>query len=262
MKLLVLFFSVAILFSCNGCKDQGFNIFSIEDDKQLGLQLHDEIAASPGDYPILNETQYSAAYAHLYRIRDSILNSGNVEHKDDFDWDLQIIRDDSVLNAFCAPGGYIYVYTGLIKFLDSEDQLAGVLGHEIAHADRRHSTEQLTKSYSISLLLQVVLGENAQLLSEIAQGLVSLKFSRSDESEADEYSVKYLCPTEYNAAGAAGFFDRLIQMEQAGGTPQFLSTHPNPDNRVADMNTHKTDFGCTGTETFNVRYQQLKNSLP
>lgn len=262
MKLLVLFFSVAVLFSCNGCKDQGFNIFSIEDDKQLGLQLQDEIAANSGDYPILNETQYSAAYAHLYRIRDSILNSGNVLHKDDFEWDLQIIRDDSVLNAFCAPGGYIYVYTGLIKFLDSEDQLAGVLAHEIAHADKRHSTEQLTKSYSISLLLQVVLGENAQLLSEIAQGLVSLKFSRSDESEADEFSVKYLCPTEYNAAGAAGFFDKLIQMEQAGGTPQFLSTHPNPDNRVADINAHKTESGCTGTETFDARYQQLKNSLP
>ncbi len=262
MKLLVLFFSFAILFSCNGCKDQGFNIFSIEDDKQLGLQLQDEISANPGDYPVLSESQYSAAYAHLYRIRDSILNSGNVVHKDDFEWDLQIIQDDSVLNAFCAPGGYIYVYTGLIKFLDSEDQLAGVLAHEIAHADKRHSTEQLTKSYSISLLLQVVLGENAQLLSEIAQGLVSLKFSRSDESEADEYSVKYLCPTEYNAAGAAGFFDKLIQMEQAGATPQFLSTHPNPDNRVADMNVHKTDFGCTGTETFDTRYQQLKNSLP
>lgn len=262
MKSFLFILSVSILFGCNGCKDKGFNIFSIEDDKQLGLQLQQEIAANPSDYPVLDETQYSAAYAHIYRMRDSILNSGNVEHKDDFTWEVKIIHDDSVLNAFCAPGGYIYVYTGLIKFLDTEDELVGVLGHEIAHADRRHSTQQLTKSYSISLLLQVVLGENAQLLSEIAQGLVALKFSRSDESEADEYSVKYLCPSAYNAAGAAGFFAKLIALEQAGNTPQFLSTHPNPDNRVADMNAHKTAFGCTGTETFDTRYQQLKNSLP
>lgn len=262
MKSFALIFSLAIVFSCNSCKDKGFNIFSIEDDKQLGLQLQQEIAANPGDYPVLNEAQYSAAYAHIYRMRDSILNSGNVQHKDDFEWDVKIIRDDSTLNAFCAPGGYIYVYTGLIKFLDSEDQLAGVLAHEIAHADKRHSTQQLTKSYSISLLLQVVLGENAQLLSEIAQGLVALKFSRADESEADEFSVKYLCPTGYNAAGAAGFFDKLIQMEQAGGTPQFLSTHPNPDNRVADINAHRTAFNCNGTGTFDARYQQLINSLP
>jgi len=262
MKYLFSFLIAATLISCSGCKDEGFNIFTIEDDKQLGLQLQQEIAANPADYPVLSQTQYSAAYAHLYRMRDSILNSGNVQHKDDFEWSLQIIHDDSVLNAFCAPGGYIYVYTGLIKFLDSEDQLAGVLGHEIAHADRRHSTQQLTKTYSISMLLQVVLGENAQLLSEIAQGLIALKFSRSDESEADDYSVKYLCPTEYNAAGAAGFFEKLIAMQQAGDTPQFLSTHPNPDNRVANMDARKAEYHCTGTQTFDARYQQLKSSLP
>ena len=112
------------------------------------------------------------------------------------------------------------------------------------------------------MLLQVVLGENAQLLSEIAQGLIALKFSRSDESEADDYSVKYLCPTEYNAAGAAGFFEKLIAMQQAGDTPQFLSTHPNPDNRVANMDARKAEYHCTGTQTFDARYQQLKSSLP
>jgi len=256
-------FAAIILFCISSCEDdEGFNLFSIEDDKQLGLQLSDEIAANPSEYPVLSESQYSEAYSHLYRMRDSILNSGVVTYKDDFEWELKIIHDDSVLNAFCAPGGYIYVYTGLIKFLDSEDQLAGVLGHEIAHADKRHSTEQLTKTYSITLLLQVVLGENAALLQEIATGLISLKFSRSHETEADEYSVKYLCETSYNAAGAGGFFQKLIDLEQAGDTPQFLSTHPNPDNRVENINANRTTNGCTGTGTFDARYLQLINSLP
>jgi len=265
MKFTVSRFAIAatILFSVNSCKDdEGFNLFTIEDDKQLGLQLKDEIAGNPSEFPVLSETQYSEAYGHLYRMRDSILNSGVVTYKDDFEWELKIIHDDSVLNAFCAPGGYIYVYTGIIKFLESEDQLAGVLGHEIAHADKRHSTEQLTKTYSITLLLQVVLGENAALLQEIATGLISLKFSRNHETEADEYSVKYLCGTSYNAAGAAGFFQKLIDLEQAGGTPQFLSTHPNPDNRVENINTNRTANGCTGTGTYDARYQQLINSLP
>jgi len=244
------------------CKDEGINVFSIEDDKQLGLQLKQEIEANPSEYPLLDETQYSIAYSHLYRMRDSILNSGNVTYKNEFIWELKIVHDDSVLNAFCAPGGYIYVYTGLIKFLDSEDQLAGVLGHEIAHADKRHSTEQLTKVYGLSLLFQVILGENAALLQEIAQGLIALKFSRTNESEADEYSVKYLCPTAYNAAGAAGFFEKLIAMQQAGSTPEFLSTHPNPDNRVDAIHAHQTADGCTGAGTYQSRYQQLKNSLP
>lgn len=254
---------IITLFNLAGCKnDEGFNLFSIEDDKALGLQLQGEIAANPSEYPVLSESQYSTAYGHLYRIRDSILNSGSVTYKDEFTWELKIIRDDSVLNAFCAPGGYIYVYTGLIKFLDSEDQLAGVLGHEIAHADKRHSTEQLTKSYSIGLLLQVVLGNNVALLQEIAQGLISLKFSRNHETEADEYSVKYLCGTSYNAAGAAGFFQKLLDLQQAGETPEFLSTHPSPDNRVENINANRTNSGCTGTGTFGSRYQQLISNLP
>jgi Zn-dependent protease with chaperone function len=262
-SILVRLLLAIITLNLAACKnDEGFNLFSIEDDKALGLQLSEEISANPAEYPLLSELQYSAAYDHLYRIRDSILNSGNVTYKDEFTWELKIIHDDSVLNAFCAPGGYIYVYTGLIKFLDSEDQLAGVLGHEIAHADKRHSTEQLTKTYSIGLLLQVVLGNNAALLQEIAQGLISLKFSRNHETEADEYSVKYLCATSYNAAGAAGFFQKLIDLQQAGSTPQFLSTHPSPDNRVENINASKTASGCTGTGTFDSRYQQLINSLP
>ena len=73
-----------------------------------------------------------------------MMDDEHVADFSDFDWELKIIHDDETLNAFCAPGGYIYVYTGLIKFLAHEDNLAGVIGHEIAHADLRHSTQQLT----------------------------------------------------------------------------------------------------------------------
>lgn len=262
-KILIHLLCGAALLNLSQCKnDEGFNLFRIQDDIELGKQLEQEIAANPAEYPLLSETQFSAAYAHLYRIRDSILNSGRVTYKNEFEWKLKIVGDDNVLNAFCAPGGYIYVYTGLIKFLDTEDELAGVIGHEIAHADKRHSTEQLTKIYGISVMLQLALGNNQNLLTEVAQGLVSLKFSRANETEADDYSVKYLCPTAYNAAGAAGFFQKLLDLQQAGNTPQFLSTHPSPDNRVQNINNQRSQEGCTGTGTFDSRYQQLKNSLP
>ena len=203
---LVLFVSIGAT-SCK--KGEKINIFSIEDDKALGLQLSEEIAANPSEYPLLSESQYPGAYSYLIGIRDKLLNSGEVKYKDEFSWPLKIIQDDSTLNAFAAPGGYIYVFTGLIKYLDSEDELAGVLGHEIAHADRRHSTSQLTKQYGIVTLLQAAAGDNPGLMAQVAASLISLKFSRSDESEADEYSVIYLCPTDYNAAGAAGFFEKI-----------------------------------------------------
>ena len=251
----------------NGCnkKDDGSSpllnlFFPVSKDVQLGTQLKNEIAANPEQYPLLDEGVYPEAYAHIRRIRDNILKTGQVTHAEDFDWELKIIHDDKTLNAFAAPGGFIYVYTGLIKYLESEDQLAGVMGHEIAHADRRHSVNQMVKQYGVQVLLDVVLGQNQGLLTEMAQNLVGLKNSRSDESEADEYSVIYLCPTNYHAAGAAGFFVKLAE-ESTGLNPVFLSTHPDPDNRVADINGKKDELGCSGTEK-NGQYQAIINSLP
>lgn len=255
---------LALLLAATGCKnkdDRSFNIFSIQDDIDLGKQVKAEIAANPAQYPLLSEAQYPQAYAYLRNVRDKILNSGQVFYKDKFAWEVFIVQDDNTLNAFCAPGGYIYVYTGLIKYLDSEDEFAGVLAHEIAHADRRHSTDQLTKAYGIGTLVSVVLGDNQSSLTDIAQNLVFLSFSRSDETEADEYSVKYLCPTTLNAAGAAGFFEK-IEAQGGSNPPQFLSTHPNPDNRIAKIYEQRNDLSCTGTATLDSEYAAFKASLP
>jgi beta-barrel assembly-enhancing protease len=236
--------SISLFFSaCN--KDEGVNIFTIDQDKQLGLQVKEEIASDPTKYPILSRATYSNAYAYLEQMKTTILASGNVTHKDNFTWELFIIKDDNVQNAFCTPGGYIYVYTGLIKYLDNATSLAGIIGHEIAHADKRHSTEAMTKQYGISTLVSVLLGENQNQLSDIAQSLVGLTFSRENETEADKYSVRYLCPTLYRANGAGEFFTKIIAM---GGSqiPEFLSTHPNPDNRVNNINTEAISLSCPG----------------
>lgn len=247
--------------SCKNPDDKSFNIFSIQDDIALGAQLEAEIAANPAEYPVLDPNQFSEAYGHLFRIRDAILNSNEVFYRDDFEWKTRIIYNDEVLNAFAAPGGYIYVYTGLIKFLDTEDQFAGVLGHEIAHADRRHSTDALTKAYGIGTLLTVVLGDDPGTLAEIAAGLLQLKFGRNAEAEADEFSVIYLCQTDYAADGAAGFFEK-IQSAGGAGVPEFLSTHPDPANRVVDINTSAVEKACDTGDNPNAMYQAFKNSLP
>ena len=215
------------------------------------------------EYPLLSESQYPEAHQHIERIRDSILNSGLVEYDSEFEWAVHIIRNDTVLNAFCTPGGYIYFYTGIIKFLDNEAEFAGVMGHEMAHAARRHSTEQMTKAYGIQVLLSIVLGENpnmiAQIAADLASGMASLAFSREDEYESDEYSVKYLYETSYDARGVAGFFEKMDGEPQP---PEFLSTHPSPENRIEKINeTWQSLGGKTGDE-YPESYQQFINSLP
>ena len=265
LKILLLSSIIGSTFLLSGCgKDGvGLNIFSIEDDKQLGLQTKGQIEADPAQFPILNPSTHVAAYAYINALRDDILASGQVTHKDDFAWEVKIIKDDAVQNAFCTPGGYIYVYTGLIKYLDNKSSLAGVMGHEMAHADKRHSTTQLTKQYGVQTMLDVVLGKDQGLLTQIGAQLVTLQFSRSDESQADEYSVKYLCPTKYQADGAANFFQKIINQGSAT-PPAFLSTHPNPDNRVKNIQQQATEGGCKATITTtenDIEYANFKALL-
>lgn len=261
-KIVITLSLIAVLIFASACdftkKTVGsINLFPVEDDVKLGKQVAAEIASNPAQYPILKERGNEQVYRFIRGITQKILNSGQVKYKDEFVWEVKIIDDDKTLNAFATPGGYIYVYTGLIKFLDSEDQLAGVMGHEIAHADRRHSTKQMTQTLGVQMLLAAALG-NSEAVQQVATGIIGLKFSRNHESDADDYSVKYLCPTSYNAAGSAGFFRKI---GSASGTPEFLSTHPSPENRVEDIEAEKNSLGCQGTSTNASSYAKIKALL-
>ena len=189
-----------------------------------------------------------------------------MDYRDDFAWKIHIIHDDNTLNAFCTPGGYIYVYTGILKFLESEDQLAGVLAHEIGHADMRHSTRQITTMYSLQIVVEVAemiaLGQTTPQMNQLGLGLINLKNSRAHETEADQRSVLYLCGSPYNADGAAGFFEKLQKTSQAGKVPEFLSTHPNPENRIEHFHNARVGMGCIGKNNFKEDYVKMIAKLP
>lgn len=229
----------------------GINLFTKEDDVRLGMDIDQEIRSNPSEYPIY----YGDPSVKLYiqqRIFDHILASAKVENKNIFPYQLEIIDDPNVLNAFCVPGGYIYLYTGLLLFLDSEAALAGVIGHEIAHAERRHTTQRLTAYYGTSILLGILLGENPSVLAEIATnlfvGLAFLANSRHDEDESDEYSFEYLKDTRYYPGGVKFFFEKLEDEGLVGASSSvevFLSTHPDPIERIANTNQRLLDNGYT-----------------
>lgn len=250
---------VSTFLACD--KNQNINIFSVEDDKELGRQVSQEIETS-GDYNVVDPSAAPEAYSYLRSLRDKVINSGEVVYQDEFVWEVHLIKDDATLNAFCTPGGYIYFYTGLIKYLNIEDHMVGVLGHEVAHADLRHTSRQLQVQYGIDVLLSVVLGEDQGTLAQIAAGLATLSYSRKYESEADARSVEYLGATEYNCAGAAGFFQRLEEQGQSSNVPVFLSTHPAPENRIKEINAKADNVGCTTANADPTTYQQFINNLP
>ncbi len=230
-------------------------------DDTLGSNSAAQINNGMPGMEVLDETDYPEAYEYLNNLKSKILASGKVKHGEDFKWELKIIKDDSVLNAFCLPGGYIYVYTGLMKYLETEHALAGVIGHEMAHADLRHGTTQLVKNMGLSLALQLIFGGDASQLVNIGANLIALSFSRSDEKDADMKSVEYLYNTELDARGTGVFFKKIQKDGKNPEIVEFLSTHPNPDNRVEEINNKWMELGGKKGLENRQKYQSMLKTL-
>lgn len=258
--LLLFIYSILLLSSCKS-KDGDYTLFSTSDDMALGSKVAGQIENDPVNFPILSENEYPELYQHLNRITGKILQSSHILHREEFAWELKVIDNDTLYNAFCTPGGYIYVYSGLIKFVQSEDELAGILAHEIAHGDLRHSTDQMTKTYGVKVIASLLLGGDAEILANLGINLLGLKFSRGDESEADELAVTYLSETDYNPRSFAAFFERMEKTSGSMGAFQFLSTHPSPANRVEKIEAFwKANGSKTGVD-HSANFNKLLDSL-
>jgi len=156
-------------------------------------------------------------------------------------WEFHVVNDAAV-NAFALPGGYIYVTRGLLAHMNSEAELATVVGHEIGHVTARHSVQQISKAQ----LATLGLGVGSILSSDIAQyagiasqglGVLFLKYGRDAENQADQLGFKYALGLNYDVREMSNVFQTLNRASQVGGgggrLPEWLSTHPNPENRVA-----------------------------
>lgn len=224
-------FAIVAMVSCTS-KDGDFTVFSIEEDLALGKEISQGIENDPATYPVVSRSENTAGYKKLDRILNKILASDDILHRNELAWKITLLDNDTIYNAFCTPGGYIYVYTGLMDFVESEDELAGIIAHEVAHGDLRHSTDQLTKQYGIQTLIGLLFDSDSQVIADIGATLIQLGYSRSDESEADKFAVRYLKDTDYKPDAFADFFKRLEAKDGNSGIFQFLSTHPDPGNRV------------------------------
>lgn len=156
----------------------------------------------------------------------------------DLTWHFRVL-DSPVVNAFAIPGGYIYITRGILAYLNSEAQLAGVLGHEIGHVTARHTAEQMTKSQlaTIGWLAGAVFVDAFRPYAGLAQeglSLLFLKFSRDDETQADELGVQYALQAGYDPRQIPATYSMLgrVQNLTASSLPSFLETHPDPGDRV------------------------------
>ena len=248
----------------------GANIFSDDQDIKLGQQMDQEIRKNTKEYRIMQG--HPEVKEYVMSVGNKVLASPAITKRGIYAYKYEIIHNDSVVNAFCTPGGYIYVYTGLLKFIDDEATLAGVMGHEIAHAEQRHASKRMTKAYGAQIVLSLVLGENPGQLAEISAnlftGLALLANSRSDESEADEFSMKYLTSTPYYPGAITHFFQKMQGKKGGNGGGAFerlLSTHPLDQDRIDHVTLLLRQMGNPKQSEGNIfaqKYQAFKKKLP
>ena len=262
-------FPFAVLVLLAGCGTANTNFvtgesqrgaYTWEQEVQLGTEADQQISAQYGLYDDAEVQRY------VERIGADVLQTSaytdestpaNVRNTPFY---FRVL-DSPVVNAFALPGGYIYVTRGLLSYLENEAQLAVVLGHEIGHVLGRHSSEQAARSQlnQFGLLGAAVLGgvvgggqvaEGILNYGSQATQLLTLKYGRGAEREADRAGVAYAEFAGYDAAQAARFFVALQRLSENSGStlPNFLSTHPNPDERAQTIPQLAAQYDPQGTE--------------
>ncbi|MDB9524979.1 M48 family metallopeptidase [Oscillatoria sp. CS-180] len=162
-----------------------------------------------------------------------------------YPFEFHVVGDSETVNAFALPGGQIFITTAMLAELEDESQLAGILGHEAAHVVARHGSERLARQNLGALLVQAIAiaasdGENnsgrqAAIIAQSVNQLLNLRYSREDELESDRLGLEFMVDADYDPRGIVELMEILNSIEQNGRPPEFLSTHPNPENRVQKL---------------------------
>jgi len=244
--------AVIVAYSCSTVPLSGRNRLSFVNESEM------QTAAAQSYTTLLKDPQTkvlnNADAARVKRIGQKIASAvtkymtanGYAEQIQGFNWEFNLI-DSKELNAWCMPGGKVAVYSGILPVTKDDAGLATVMGHEIAHAVARHSSERASKAavaQGLGSLLGAATGNSSQatqqLISQVygvgAQGFYLLPNSRTQELEADHLGLIFMSMAGYNPANAVNFWQRMASASQSGQKPpEFLSTHPADGTRIAQI---------------------------
>jgi beta-barrel assembly-enhancing protease len=209
---------------------------TVEQEIALGLQAAPQMAAEFGG---LDPSQQDQAVVDQI---GNLLVQSSVASRTPYEYEFHLLEDDQTINAFALPGGQIFITRALYDKLQTEGELAGVLGHEIGHVVARHSAEhiakaELTQGLTGAAVLATYDPDNpasassAQVAALIGQ-LINLKFGRDDELESDFLGVCFLSDSGYDPNEMISVMQILAASSQGNEPPEFFSTHPNPESRI------------------------------
>ncbi|CAN5880213.1 M48 family metalloprotease [soil metagenome] len=227
------------------------SLMSEAQEVQLGQEMDAQVKAKMGVY---NDPELQRYVSEIG------MRLARGSERPNLPWHFTVV-DEPAVNAFALPGGQIYITRGILAFLKDEEQLAGVLGHEIGHVTARHSAQQYTKATGAGLgltLLSIFVPEARPLqgAAESALSVLFLKYGRDDELQSDRLGAQYTARAGWNPAGVAGMLTTLQRLDEASGdrrgVPNWLSTHPAPADRVQQVTRfiqeNPTSVGTAGND--------------
>lgn len=243
----------------------GFNLFSPAQDVEVGQQASQE---ADKQLPLIRDSQVTGYLSSLGRRLAKIAPNQSGETK--YAWTFNVVNSEEI-NAFALPGGFIYVNRGAIAAAQNEAQIAGVIAHEEGHVVMRHGTHQASEMVLAQAPLSILaglLGQSSGLASQLAQlGLtfgvnsILLRNSRAAESQADEVGTYVLYRAGYDPYAMAQFFG-IIQQKYPRQTIQFFSDHPNPGNRIQNVEEEIPRLGPKKAwETDSPEFEAVKKRL-
>ena len=204
--------------------------WTTEEEVGIGLQSAPQMAQQHGG---LHPDE--RAREHVSSVGKRLVNN-SIVRRSQYPFQFHLLRDDRTVNAFALPGGQVFITAALYSKFENEDQLAGVLGHEIGHVIHRHGAERMASSGFIQGLIQSVMigsggnGSVAQAASVVGN-YSSMSYGRDQELESDDFGVRLMMEADYDAENLIGVMDILEAASGGGAKPEFQSSHPSPENR-------------------------------
>ena len=204
--------------------------WTTEEEVGIGLQSLPQMAQQHGG---LHPDQ--RARDHVANVGKRLVNN-SIVRRSRYPFDFHLLRDDRTVNAFALPGGQVFITAALYSKFENEDQLAGVLGHEIGHVIHRHGAERMASQGFIQGLIQSVMigsGGNGSLaqVASVVGNYSSMSYGRDQELESDDFGVRLMLEAGYDAENLIGVMDILEAASGGGAKPEFQSSHPSPENR-------------------------------
>lgn len=221
---------------------------SISQEMQMGAQAYDQIKSDPKMKSSQDPREIEPVKQVAAKIVEAAKRSKYGEMAKQFQWDVTVIKDDKIANAFALPGGKMAIYTGIFPVAKTEAGLAVVMGHEVAHTLARHGAERMSQGQATNIGLQVIgvavgIGSKNPVLGQAtmaalgagAQVGMLFPFSRKHESEADYIGILLAADAGYDPRESVALWERMAQLSGGGGQTEFLSTHPSYDTRIDQL---------------------------